>query len=98
MVKVLATGVQEGAHKANPEIRVGRVQLSRRAIWIPPKREEGIERVEYHIGLHQLVDVQLSKKFDSTDPSLAKLGPVELHPQSNVLEDTVHHSDNRLLL
>ena len=54
--------------------------------------------MEDHIGFHQLVDVQLSKEFNSTDPSLAKLGPVELHPQSNVLKDTVHHSDNRLLL
>ena len=43
MVKVLAARVQEGAHEANPEIRMGWVQLSCRAIRVPT---EGKERVQ----------------------------------------------------
>ena len=98
MVKVLAARVQEGAHKANPEIRMGRVQLSCRAIRVPTKREERVQSMEDHVGLDQLVNVQLPQKLDSTDPSLAKFGPVEFHPYPDVLKDAVHHVYHTLLL
>lgn len=98
MVKVLATRVQEGAHKANPEIRMGWVQLRCRAVRVPTEREERVQRMEDHVGLNQLVNVQLSQKLYSTDPSLAKFGPVEFHPYPDVLEDAVHHVNHALLL
>lgn len=85
-VEVLAAGVEQGAHQADAEQVLRRVQRAGAAVLIDPERDEGEEGAENDGRLHHAVVVELAQELGAADPPLVELGLVDLRMDRGTIQ------------